>query len=158
MNKKTARRRMENGAEYHETYREKSSRERLRRQRKRRRMAMLRTVLACTVMVALAASVLHMKMVKTTLSDEIVEKKAAVADLDSEYTRLKAEKESSMSLSEVEDYAENVLGLVRLDRSQEEYLAVEKPDHVEVNSGSSSMDKLVSSFVRSFNAVLSFLR
>ena len=115
---------------------------------------MLRTVLACTVMVALAASVLHMKMVKTTLSDEIVEKKAAVADLDSEYTRLKAEKESSMSLSEVE----NVLGLVRLDRSQEEYLAVEKPDQVEVNSGSSSMDKLVSSFVRSFNAVLSFLR
>ena len=63
-----------------------------------------------------------------------------------------------MSLSEVEDYAENVLGLVRLDRSQEEYLAVEKPDQVEVNSGSSSMDKLVSSFVRSFNAVLSFLR
>lgn len=119
---------------------------------------MLRTVLACTVMVALAAAVLHMKMVKTTLSDEIVEKKAAVADLDSEYTRLKAEKESSMSLSEVEDYAENVLGLVRLDRSQEEYLAVEKPDQVEVNSGSSSMDKLVSSFVRSFNAVLSFLR
>ena len=119
---------------------------------------MLRTVLACSVIVLLAASVLHMKMVKTSLSDEIAEKKATVADLDSEYTRLKAEKESSMSLSEVEDYAENVLGLVRLDRSQEEYLAVEKPDQVEVNSGSSGMDKLVSSFVRSFNAVLSFLR
>lgn len=158
MKKKTARRRMDSGAEYHETYREKASRARLQKQRKRRRMAMLRTVLACSVIVLLAASVLHMKMVKTSLSDEIAEKKATVADLDSEYTRLKAEKESSMSLSEVEDYAENVLGLVRLDRSQEEYLAVEKPDQVEVNSGSSGMDKLVSSFVRSFNAVLSFLR
>ena len=158
MNKKTARRRMENGAEYHETYREKSSRERLRRQRKRRRMAMLRTVLACTVMVALAASVLHMKMVKTTLSDEIVEKKAAVADLDSEYTRLKAEKESSMSLSEVEDYAENVLGLVRLDRSQEEYLELQKNDQVQVNEGSSGVEKLASSFVKSFSAILSCLR
>ena len=158
MKKKTARRRMDSGAEYNETYREKASRARLQKQRKRRRMALLRTGLACSVIVLLAASVLHMKMVKTSLSDEIAEKKATVADLDSEYTRLKAEKESSMSLSEVEDYAENVLGLVRLDRSQEEYLAVEKPDQVEVNSGSSSMDKLVSSFVRSFNAVLSFLR
>ncbi|MDO5548204.1 MAG: hypothetical protein Q4F79_06920 [Eubacteriales bacterium] len=158
MKQDTVRRKNRNGAEYNETYREKVSRERRRKQRKRKRLAVLRSMLACCVIVALAASVLHMKMVKTALSDQIIEQKQTIADLDSEYTRLKAENASSMTLEEVEEYAENVLGLVRLDRSQEEYLAVEKPDQVEVNSGSSGMDKLVSNLVRSFNAILSFLR
>ena len=158
MKTNTVRRKSRDGVEYNETYREKVSRERSRRQRKRKRMAVLRVIMACLVVAALASAVLHLKMVKTELSDHLIEQQQTIADLDSEYTRLKAENASSMTLKEVEDYAENVLGLVRLDRSQEEYLAVEKPDQVEVNSGSSGMDKLVSSFVRSFNAILSFLR
>ena len=58
----------------------------------------------------------------------------------------------------MEDYAKNVLGLVKMDRSQEEYLELQKTDQVEVNEASSGVDKLVSSFVKSFNAILSFLR
>lgn len=148
---------MNSAEEYNETYKEKIARERRRKQRQKKRLAVLKTMMACCLIAALAASVLYLKVVKTSLSDRIVEQEQMVADLDSEYTKLKAENASSMTLAEVEEYAENELGLVRLDRSQEEYLAVEKPGQVEVNSGSNSMDKLVSNLVRSFNAILSFL-
>jgi cell division protein FtsL len=158
MKKETARWKSMNSAEeYNETYKEKIARERRRKQRQKKRLAVLKTMMACCLIAALAASVLYLKVVKTSLSDRIVEQEQMVADLDSEYTKLKAENASSMTLAEVEEYAENELGLVRLDRSQEEYLAVEKPGQVEVNSGSNSMDKLVSNLVRSFNAILSFL-
>ena len=63
----------------------------------------------------------------TDLTKKVEDKQAQLAQLESECTSLKAKKENSVDLSQVENYAENVLGLVKLDRSQEEYLgAAEK--------------------------------
>lgn len=158
MGMKTARSQQAGAIEYNETYREKTQRERALRKKKRkaRRYAFFITVF-CMVL-ALSAVSMMMRIEMTKLTDEVSTKQQKIVDLDSEYTTLKAEEGTSMTLEEVEDYAKNQLGLVSLDRSQEEYLAVEKPDQVEVDKGSSGMDKLVSNFVRSFNAVLSFLR
>ena len=66
--------------------------------------------------------------------------------------------ENRKILERINAYAENVLGLVKLDRSQEEYLELQKNDQVQVNEGSSGVEKLASSFVKSFSAILSFLR
>ncbi len=144
--------------EYKITYREKALRERRRKQRQRRRLHLLAGMAAFCVIIALSTAIVVLSMIKTDLSDQVSELQARVDILDSEYTSLKAQEQSTMTLSEIEDYAENELGLVRLDSSQEEYISVEKPDQIEVKSGSSGMDKLVSNFVKSFNAILSFLR
>ena len=50
------------------------------------------------------------------------------------------------------------MGLTRTDSNQEEYLEIEKPDRIEVSSGSNGMQRLVASFVKSFSAIMSFLR
>lgn len=110
------------------------------------------------MVIALAIAIVGLNMVKTDLNNQVSNLQSRADVLSSEYTSLKAQEQSTMTLEEIENYAENELGLVRLDSSQEEYVSVEKPDQVEVKSGSSGMDKLVSNFVKSFNAILSFLR
>lgn len=136
----------------------KAKQERRRRRIRSRRMHMLALTSAGLIVILLAVSTVFYSVKKTELSDVVEQKKAELAQLDSECIALTAKKENSIDLSYVEDYAENVLGLVKQDPSQEEYLELQKTDQVEVNEASSGVDKLVSSFVKSFNAILSFLR
>ena len=124
----------------------------------RRRIHILAMVAVCVLAVVLSVSTVVYHVQMTTLRDTVDQKKEQLAQLDSEYISLKAKKENAIDLSYVEEYAENKLGLVKMDRSQEEYLELQKTDQVEVNEASSGVDKLVSSFVKSFNAILSFLR
>ncbi|MGN1014236.1 MAG: hypothetical protein ACI4PM_02635 [Butyricicoccus sp.] len=159
MKKRLARPENRTGAkEYNETYTEKAARRRSQKRRRQKQARIFQLVLAACIIMGLAAASVMQHITKTQLVNEVNSKQKMVSDLESEYTSLKAQQESSMTLAEIEDYAENVLGLVQLDRSQEEYLSVEKPDSVEVSSGSSGMSKLVSNVVKSFNAILSFLR
>ena len=148
----------EKNKQHNETYKERAQREREQRRRSRavRRMAFY--VSACVAVLVLCVINISMRVETTRLTNTISEQQAKIVDLDSQYTTLLADQGSSMTLAEVEDYAKNQLGMVSYDRSQEEYLAVERPDQVVVEKGSSGVDKLVSSLVKSFNAVLSFLR
>ncbi len=127
----------------------------VRMRRRAHRMAM--GLIGAIVVLIAVATVSHSAQM-TELKGLVEEKQTALAQLDSEYVSLNAQKENAVDLNEVEDYAKNVLGLVKMDRSQEEYLELQKTDQVEVNEASSGVDKLVSSFVKSFNAILSFLR
>lgn len=149
----------ENGEkEYNVTYREKRQREQRRKQVRKRRLNGLARVVMGFIVAGLAFGIVGLNAKKTALTNQVSEMQDRVDILNSEYTSLKSQEQSTMTLEEIEDYAKNELGLVRLDSSQEEYVSVEKPDQVEVKSGSSGMDKLVSNFVKSFNAILSFLR
>ncbi|MCD8355379.1 MAG: hypothetical protein LUE11_02220 [Clostridia bacterium] len=136
----------------------RQKKERLRARRRRQRLRMLVIGIMCVVLAFGAVSTVTCYVKMTELKAEVEQKQTTLAQLDSEYVSLNAKKENSVSLSQVEDYAENVLGLVKLDRSQEEYLELQKTDQVEVNEASSGVEKLASSFVKSFNAILSFLR
>lgn len=134
----------------------KKERARLRRRRDRIRKLVIAAVFAVFMIGAVSTVVGYIQM--TDLTKQVEEKKTQLAQLESEYISLNNKKQSSVDLSEVETYAENVLGLVKLDRSQEEYLELQKNDQVQVNEGSSGVEKLASSFVKSFSAILSFLR
>ncbi len=134
----------------------KKERARLRRRRDRIRKLVIAAVFAVFMIGAVSTVVGYIQM--TDLTKQVEEKQTRLAQLKSEYTSLNNKKQSSVDLSEVETYAENVLGLVKLDRSQEEYLELQKNDQVQVNEGSSGVEKLASSFVKSFSAILSFLR
>lgn len=134
----------------------KKERARLRRRRDRIRKLIIVAVFAVFLVGAVGTVVGYIQV--TDLTKQVEEKNTQLAQLKSEYISLKTKKENSVDLSEVETYAENVLGLVKLDRSQEEYLELQKNDQVQVNEGSSGVEKLASSFVKSFSAILSFLR
>lgn len=134
----------------------KKERARIRRSRERIRKLVLAAMIAIVMAGAVGTVVGYIQV--TDLTKKVEDKQAQLAQLESECTSLKAKKENSVDLSQVENYAENVLGLVKLDRSQEEYLELQKNDQVQVNEGSSGVEKLASSFVKSFSAILSFLR
>ena len=131
---------------------------RLRPRRRKQRLRMLVVSIMCMVFAIGAISTVSCYVRMTELKAEVEQKEATLAQLESEYVSLNAKKQNAVNLSQAEDYAENVLGLVKLDRSQEEYLELQKNDQVEVNEASSGVEKLASSFVKSFNAILSFLR
>ena len=134
----------------------KKERARIRRSRERIRKLVIAAMIAIVMAGAVGTVVGYIQV--TDLTKKVEDKQAQLAQLESECTSLKAKKENSVDLSQVENYAENVLGLVKLDRSQEEYLELQKNDQVQVNEGSSGVEKLASSFVKSFSAILSFLR
>lgn len=134
----------------------KKERARIRRSRERIRKLAIAAMIAIVMAGAVGTVVGYIQV--TDLTKKVEDKQAQLAQLESECTLLKAKKENSVDLSQVENYAENVLGLVKLDRSQEEYLELQKNDQVQVNEGSSGVEKLASSFVKSFSAILSFLR
>ena len=134
----------------------KKERARIRRSRERIRKLVIAATIAIVMAGAVGTVVGYIQV--TDLTKKVEDKQAQLAQLESECTSLKAKKENSVDLSQVENYAENVLGLVKLDRSQEEYLELQKNDQVQVNEGSSGVEKLASSFVKSFSAILSFLR
>ena len=134
----------------------KKERARIRRSRERIRKLVIAAMIAIVMAGAVGTVVGYIQV--TDLTKKVEDKQAQRAQLESECTSLKAKKENSVDLSQVENYAENVLGLVKLDRSQEEYLELQKNDQVQVNEGSSGVEKLASSFVKSFSAILSFLR
>lgn len=141
---------------------ERNKRRKANRQRRlaRRRRIMRQLTIAAFVCltVIVAGTTVFYSIQRTKLSDELEQKKAQLAQLDSEYVSLNARKDNAVDLKYVEQYAENVLGLVKMDRSQQEYLELEKTDQVEVYEGTSGVTKLVSNFVKSFNAIMSFLR
>lgn len=134
----------------------KKERARIQRSRERIRKLVIAAMIAIVMAGAVGTVVGYIQV--TDLTKKVEDKQAQLAQLESECTSLKAKKENSVDLSQVENYAENVLGLVKLDRSQEEYLELQKNDQVQVNEGSSGVEKLASSFVKSFSAILSFLR
>ncbi len=142
-------------AERHKLARKKE-RARIRRSRSRIRKLAIAAMIVMVMVGAVGTVVGYIQV--TDLTKQVEERQTQLAQLQSEYISLKAKKENSVDLSQVENYAENVLGLVKLDRSQEEYLELQKNDQVQVNEGSSGVEKLASSFVKSFSAILSFLR
>lgn len=134
----------------------KKERARIRRSRMRIRKLIAAVMVAMVMAGAVGTVVGYIKV--TELTQQVEKKNTELEKLRSESKSLSARKQNSVDLSQVENYAENVLGLVKLDRSQEEYLELQKNDQVQVNEGSSGVEKLASSFVKSFSAILSFLR
>lgn len=134
----------------------KQERRRLRRRNRRIHSLIVGAIGLFIAVISVMTVSYNVKM--TQLKGEVEEKTAILEQLESEYVSLNARQANNLDLDEIEEYAKNVLGLVKMDRSQEEYLELQKTDQVEVNEASSGVDKLVSSFVKSFNAILSFLR
>ena len=137
-----------------EQSRRRSAREKSRKRRRRTLLLGLTAAMVVFVSIFIISSYIRI----TELKDQVADKQQQIEDLDSQYVALNNRIADSLDLATVEEYAENQLGLTRTDSNQEEYLEIEKPDRIEVSSGSNGMQRLVASFVKSFSAIMSFLR
>ena len=67
------------------------------------------------------------------MNSVINEKQEELKTLQEEYKRLKSDLDQKTSAQAVEDYAENVLGMQKIESNQIQYITVEDSDKVEVN-------------------------
>ncbi|MGM9613762.1 MAG: cell division protein FtsL [Butyricicoccus sp.] len=132
---------------------------RVRKVRKRIRHAVtpLR-VLFTTAVVALCMTLLYNQMHLTRLTKEIGEQTTTLENLQSEYVSLKTQQEQALSISYVEEYAQSTLGMVKMDPSQVEYIEMTNPEVTEVSNTGATLGDAVANLMRSFTAVLEYLR
>lgn len=126
--------------------------------RKKRTGALRVQQLACFGLVlAIAGAILYSHMTLTRLTRQASTQEGALETLQSEYVALKAQQDRALSLSYVEDYARNSLGMVKMDNNQIEYIEMNNPDRIETAQETASLGGMMSGFVKSLSAILEYL-
>lgn len=97
-----------------------------------RRESAFRFFLKAVVCMAVLCAVLYGKVETNALFADIHSLENQLKELQSEYITLQAEYEARTSLKNVEDYAENVLGLKKLDKAQIEYVDMPGKSVIEI--------------------------
>lgn len=97
-----------------------------------RRQSAFRFIITAMVFLAMLFAVLYGKVETNRLFGDIRDLEEQLDNLKSENITLAAEYEGRTSLKNVEDYAENVLGLKKLDKSQVEYVDLPADTVIEI--------------------------
>lgn len=114
-------------------------------------------ILACVFAVALCIVSGYMQLAALNLENSRLRQQ--ISTLESEGNALSAKKEQLYNLSYVEEYARDVLGMVKLDKSQIHYLEMESGDRMilaQASAGESSQG-LWSRLSQAFSTVLEYL-
>ena len=82
--------------------------------------------------ILLAAVIVILAGMMVELGDDLRAAKTELESTRSETTRLNMQVESKMSLAHVEEYAQNTLGLVKVDNQQVEYVSLNQENKVYV--------------------------
>ena len=104
-----------------------------------------------------AAPISFFQMQLTELTTEVSRQNDALSELTAENVSLTTRQMSSVNLDEVEKYAVNTLGMVKMDNSQIEYVSLTNPDTVTVSDSGISLDALFSGLARSFSAIVEYI-
>ena len=97
-----------------------------------RRESAFRFFLRAAFILMAMCAILYGKVETNSLFNEISELETDLKELQNENISLAAEYEARTSLKNVEDYAENVLGLKKLDKAQIEYIELPGDSVIEV--------------------------
>ena len=89
-------------------------------------------IFVAIIVVAITSLFIYNNVVLTEIGAQIDTEYRQMAALESEGVRLQASLESKMSIKNIETSAESALGLVKMDRSQIEYINLAPNDVVEV--------------------------
>ena len=108
-------------------------------------------ILSIAVIVSLVVGVIYTNAAITQTTNKIAQTQNAITELESEKAYLEFTLESRMSLDEIESYAVNVLGMVKMDSSQVEYVEIESENKTEVGE-----DKLADKIEQAVEPVLSY--
>lgn len=103
----------------------------------------------------IAFAFIYGKVELSRITNEQSELMAQLAQLEENNLSLESELEAKTSLVKVEDYAENELGLIKLDKSQIEYVEIENDAVIEVIEKED--ESLLSSIKSWFDGVLEYI-
>ena len=90
-------------------------------------------IVSIAVMFALIIGVISTNASITAYSTKIADEQEMITQLESEKSYLEFTLESRMSLDEIEDYAINTLGMVKMDSSQKKYVELESENKIVVS-------------------------
>ena len=107
--------------------------------------------MSIAVIVSLVVGVIYTNAAITQTTNKIAQTQNAITELESEKAYLEFTLESRMSLDEIESYAINVLGMVKMDSSQVEYVEIESENKTEFGE-----DKLADKIEQAVEPVLSY--
>ncbi len=96
-------------------------------------------------------AVIYGKVENAAIHTEIADKTEYVEMLASENVRMQSEIEGKTALSSIEDYAENILGMQKLDKSQVEYVSISNGSSADIPEEEDNI------FVRIKNSFFDFL-
>ena len=109
-------------------------------------------IVSIAVMLTLIVAVIATNAAITTTSTQISDMQKEIVRLESEKSYLEFTLESRMTLDQIESYAENQLGMVKMDSSQKKYVQLESENKIVVNQ-SPVKEKLD----EAINPILSYL-
>lgn len=115
--------------------------------------------MAAVLLIAAAGALLSLCITSkadiASVHAEIVEQEAVVQALEQENTRMLTELEQKSSQKAVETYAEEILGMQKLNKSQIEYVSLSSGNMVEIPEKS---DNIFTRIKNSFDNFLEYLR
>lgn len=126
------------------------------RNRKKRKLSPCYVVCGL-VLVAAAIYMLFCQMQLTQLTAQVSEQTELLDELTAENVSLSSKKTYSMDMKEIETYATEQLGMVKMDNSQIEYVEMTNPDSVTVAKSGVSLDALFAGLVHSFSAIMEYI-
>lgn len=102
--------------------------------------------------------ILICQMQLTQLTAEVTAQTEHLDELTAESVSLSSKKTYNLNMDEIEEYAVKNLGMVKMDNAQIEYVELVNPDTVTVKDSGVSLSSLFSGLVRSFSAVVEYIR
>ena len=117
-------------------------------------------ILACVFAVALGIVASYMRLAAGNLENARLRQQ--ITELKSDENALNAKKEQLYNLAYVEDYARNVLGMVKLDKSQVHHVEMDSGDRMvlaeaSVSGGGEQGASLLDRLAKTFSTVLEYL-
>lgn len=119
------------------------------RQTEARSGSVLTIILVSVLAAALLGSVIYTLDRRNSIYNQVAAKNSELTLMEAENVRLQSELESKMTAKNVEDYAENVLGMQKIDSSQIEYIKIQTNDVVNIPQPEESIVDKIKSFFES---------
>ena len=108
------------------------------------------TIILVSVLAALLlGSVIYSFDRRNTVYNKVADKNNELTLKEAEYVRLQSELESRMTAKNVEDYAENVLGMQKMDSSQIKYIKIQTDDVINIPQPEESIGTKIKNFFES---------
>lgn len=105
------------------------------------------TIILVSVLAAiLLGSVIYSLDRRNSMYNQVASKTNELNLIEAENVRLLSELESRMTAKNVEDYAENVLGMQKIDSSQIEYIKIQTDDVVSIPEPEEGLFKKIKNF------------
>ena len=140
---------------FEETTPDKSSEIRVKRQRAENTGSAPKLIMMALAAGLLLGALIYGKVENTAIHSEIVEQTQYVDMLASENVRMQSQLEEKTALKSVEIYAEQVLGMQKLDKSQIEYVSISNGNVVDIPENE---ENIFVKIKNSFNYFVEYLR